>query len=131
VNKSPNQVLFSEVKLDLNDKLSLHYSISSNNDCSFCEKKSHEVRKIFKGKYATICDECVELCEEIIEEETEERIKLGLMYTRPLSSELACSFCTRPHLDPDVFLLIAGPEKYICDNCTLVFIDELKFIQND
>jgi LPS O-antigen subunit length determinant protein (WzzB/FepE family) len=66
------------MKLDLNDKLSLHYSISSNNDCSFCEKKSYEVRKIFKGKYATICDECVELCEEIIEEEVEERIKGGI-----------------------------------------------------
>ena len=83
---------------------------------------------MFKGKYATICDECVELCEEIIEEETEERIKLGLMDIRPLSSDLACSFCTKSHMDPDVFVLIAGPEKLICDKCTLVFVDELKFI---
>ena len=131
MNKSFDKVLSSEIGTDLNEKLSLQYSISRNNDCSFCDKKSHEVKKIFKGKYATICDECVELCEEIIEEETEERIKLGTMDIRPLSSDLACSFCTRPHLDSDVFLLIAGPEKYICDNCTLVFIDELKFIQND
>jgi uncharacterized Zn-finger protein len=110
------------------EKVSLNYSISSNNDCSFCDKKSFEVRKIFKGKYATICDECVELCGEIIEEEVEERKALGLMELRPEKSDLACSFCTRPHLDPEVFLLIAGPGKYICDKCTLVFMDELKFI---
>jgi ATP-dependent protease Clp ATPase subunit len=128
VNKSSDQVLTSEITLDLNDKLSLHYSISPNNDCSFCEKESHEVKKIFKGKYATICDECVELCGEIIEEEVEERKALGLMELRPEKSDLACSFCTRPHLDPEVFLLIAGPGKYICDKCTLVFMDELKFI---
>ena len=115
-------------KIEIEDKVSLLYSISPNNDCSFCDKKSHEVIKMFKGKYATICDECVELCKEIIEEETEERMKLGTMNIRPLSSNLACSFCTRPHLDPEVFLLIAGPDNLICDKCTLIFVDELKFI---
>ena len=113
---------------DLVESPKLNYSISSNNDCSFCDKKSHEVIKMFKGKYATICDECVELCKEIIEEETEERMKLGLMDTRPLASDLACAFCTKSHMDPDVFLLIAGPDNLICDKCTLVFVDELKFI---
>ena len=53
-------------KIDIEEKVSLLYSISPNNDCSFCDKKSHEVRKIFKGKHATICDECVELCRETI-----------------------------------------------------------------
>jgi ATP-dependent protease Clp ATPase subunit len=110
------------------EKISVNYSISLGKDCSFCDKKSDEVIKMFKGKYATICDECVELCEEIIEEETEERMKLGTMDIRPLSSNLACSFCTRPHLDPEVFLLIAGPDNLICDKCTLIFVDELKFI---
>ena len=127
MNKSFDKVLTSKTKLDLNDKLSLLYSISPNNDCSFCEKKSHEVRKIFKGKYATICDECVELCEEIIEEEVEERIKGGIDM-RSTSSDLMCSFCARPHIDPDLFILIAGPEKYICDKCVSVFVDELRFI---
>ena len=115
-------------EVSLSEKYQLNYSISPNNDCSFCDKKSYEVLKIFKGKYATICDECVELCEEIIEEEMEERIKLDLMDIRPLSSNLACSFCTKSHMDPEILLLIAGPEKYICDKCTLIFIDELKFI---
>ena len=128
MNKSPDKVQSSEIRIDLNDKLSLQYSISPNNDCSFCDKKSHEVIKMFKGKYATICDECVELCQEIIEEEMEERIKLDLMDIRPISSNLACSFCTKSHMDLEVLLLIAGPEKYICDKCTLIFVDELKFI---
>jgi len=110
------------------EKISVNYSISLEKDCSFCDKKSHEVIKMFKGKYATICDECVGLCEEIIEEEIGERIKLGLVDIRPLSSDLTCSFCTRSHIDPEVFFLIAGPEKYICDKCTFIFIDELKFI---
>jgi ATP-dependent protease Clp ATPase subunit len=123
-----NEKIVSDLGNGLSNKLSLHYSISPNNDCSFCDKKSHEVRKMFKGKYATICDECVELCEEIIEEETEERIKLGTMHIRATRSDLVCSFCTKAHLDPEVFLLIAGPDNLICDKCTLVFVDELKFI---
>jgi ATP-dependent protease Clp ATPase subunit len=128
VIQNETENLSSEIKIDPKDRVSLVFSISSNNDCSFCDKKSYEVKKVFKGKYATICDECVELCEEIIEEETEERIKLGLMDIRPLSSDLACSFCTKSHMDPDVFLLIAGTDKFICDKCTFVFVDELKFI---
>jgi len=125
-----NQTETPSLNLEISpkDNVSLQYSISPNNDCSFCDKKSHEVRKIFKGKYATICDECVELCEEIIEEETEERTKLGTMRIKATNSDLVCSFCARPHVDPDLFILIAGPGKYICDKCALVFADELKFI---
>ena len=126
--ENKTEYLFSDIELDFQDKVSTRYSISPNNDCSFCDKKSHEVKKMFKGKYATICDECVELCEEIIEEETEERIKLGTMHIKATNSDLVCSFCTRAHLDPEVFLLIAGPDNLICDKCTLVFVDELKFI---
>jgi hypothetical protein len=120
--------LVIDVKKSTTNSVSLKYDISLNHDCSFCDIEGHGVRKIFKGKYATICDECVELCSEIIEEETEERMKLGTMQIRPKSSDLACSFCTKPHLDPEVFLLIAGPVNLICDKCTLVFVDELRFI---
>jgi ATP-dependent protease Clp ATPase subunit len=128
MNLNTNFDIFIDSTTDNKEKISLKYSISPNNDCSFCDKKSHEVKKIFKGKYATICDECVELCEEIIEEEIEERTKLGTMHIKAINSDLVCSFCTRPHLDPDVFILIAGPDNLICDKCTLVFVDELKFV---
>jgi ATP-dependent Clp protease ATP-binding subunit ClpX len=38
--------------------------------CSFCGKNQHEVRKLIAGPTVFICDECVELCMDIIGEET-------------------------------------------------------------
>ena len=38
--------------------------------CSFCGKSQHEVRKLIAGPTVFICDECVELCKDIIREET-------------------------------------------------------------
>lgn len=38
-------------------------------DCSFCGKSQHEVRKLIAGPSVYICDECVELCNDIIKEE--------------------------------------------------------------
>ena len=37
--------------------------------CSFCGKSQKQVRKLIGGSGAYICDECIELCNEIIEEE--------------------------------------------------------------
>ena len=37
--------------------------------CSFCGKSQHEVRKLIAGPTVFICDECVELCMDIIREE--------------------------------------------------------------
>jgi ATP-dependent Clp protease ATP-binding subunit ClpX len=41
--------------------------------CSFCGKSQHEVRKLIAGPSVFVCDECVELCNDIIREELEER----------------------------------------------------------
>ena len=38
--------------------------------CTFCGKSQHEVRKLIAGPTVFICDECVELCMDIIREET-------------------------------------------------------------
>jgi len=56
--------------------------MSENNDgkgddgkllyCSFCGKSQHEVRKLIAGPSVFVCDECVELCNDIIREEMEE-----------------------------------------------------------
>src|SRR3546814_10615352 len=43
--------------------------------CSFCGKRQHEVRKLIAGPSVFICDECVELCNDIIREELEEKAK--------------------------------------------------------
>ena len=47
--------------------------------CSFCGKSQDEVRKLIAGPTVYICDECIELCNEIIVEETEERFVPGRM----------------------------------------------------
>ena len=39
--------------------------------CSFCHKSQHEVRKLIAGSNVHICDECVELCNDIIREEVQ------------------------------------------------------------
>ncbi len=50
-----------------NDKGKLLY-------CSFCGKSQHEVRKLIAGPSVFICDECVDLCNDIIREEVQEDI---------------------------------------------------------
>jgi len=52
---------------------------SKNNDakllyCSFCGKSQHEVRKLIAGPSVFICDECVDLCNDIIREEVQESV---------------------------------------------------------
>jgi len=41
--------------------------------CSFCGKSQHEVRKLIAGPSVFVCDECVELCNDIIREEVQEQ----------------------------------------------------------
>ncbi|GBE50120.1 MAG TPA: ATP-dependent Clp protease ATP-binding subunit ClpX [Gammaproteobacteria bacterium] len=41
--------------------------------CSFCGKSQHEVRKLIAGPSVFVCDECVELCNDIIREEIQEK----------------------------------------------------------
>ena len=45
--------------------------------CSFCGKTQDQVRKLVAGPGVYICDECIELCNEIIEEEIGEETELG------------------------------------------------------
>ncbi len=46
--------------------------------CSFCGKSQKQVKKLIAGPGVYICDECIELCNEIIEEELSEPTDLGL-----------------------------------------------------
>jgi len=43
--------------------------------CSFCGKSQHEVRKLIAGPTVFICDECVELCMDIIREEHKDSVQ--------------------------------------------------------
>ena len=42
--------------------------------CSFCGKSQHEVQRLIAGPQVYICNECVDLCGDIIREETEAKI---------------------------------------------------------
>ncbi len=45
--------------------------------CSFCGKSQKQVKKLIAGPAVYICDECIDLCNEIIEEELGESVNLG------------------------------------------------------
>ena len=56
--------------------------------CSFCGKSQHEVRKLIAGPSVFICDECVELCNDIIREEIQEKPSAGSGSSLPTPREI-------------------------------------------
>jgi ATP-dependent Clp protease ATP-binding subunit ClpX len=56
--------------------------------CSFCGKSQDEVRKLIAGPTVYICDECIELCNEIIAEETEEEKLISGKVSVPKPTEI-------------------------------------------
>ena len=56
--------------------------------CSFCGKSQHEVRKLIAGPSVFICDECVDLCNDIIREEIQEKTGTGTGSKLPAPREI-------------------------------------------
>ncbi len=56
--------------------------------CSFCGKSQHEVRKLIAGPSVFICDECVDLCNDIIREELQEAAPKSESTRLPVPSEI-------------------------------------------
>ena len=56
--------------------------------CSFCGKSQHEVRKLIAGPSVFVCDECVELCNDIIREEMQEKSESGGRRKLPSPKEI-------------------------------------------
>jgi ATP-dependent Clp protease ATP-binding subunit ClpX len=56
--------------------------------CSFCGKSQHEVRKLIAGPSVFICDECVELCNDIIREEIQDKAGAGGGHHLPTPHEI-------------------------------------------
>ena len=56
--------------------------------CSFCGKSQHEVRKLIAGPSVFICDECVDLCNDIISEEIQESASTGAKGKLPTPEEI-------------------------------------------
>ncbi len=59
--------------------------------CSFCGKSQDEVKKLIAGPAVYICDECIELCNEIIEEEYEKGVQTPRKGDFPTPSEIKAS----------------------------------------
>ena len=56
--------------------------------CNFCGKSQHEVRKLIAGPSVYVCDECVELCNDIIREEVQETAEEGESKSLPTPQEI-------------------------------------------
>ncbi len=85
--------------------------------CSFCGKQQDEVRRIIAGPNVYICDECVDLCSEIIEQEcaAEEGRGEAPPPSRSLATSTACIVCRLPKPIEEVVSL---PERgMICVAC--------------
>jgi ATP-dependent Clp protease ATP-binding subunit ClpX len=56
--------------------------------CSFCGKSQHEVRKLIAGPSVFVCDECVDLCNDIIREEIQEKDSDTTTRKLPIPAEI-------------------------------------------
>lgn len=59
--------------------------------CSFCGKNQHEVKKLIAGPNVFICDECIDLCTDIITEEAGKAVKEGVREGLPTPHEIRAS----------------------------------------
>src|SRR5947207_7631525 len=86
--------------------------------CSFCGKSQHEVRKIIAGPTVFICDECIDLCNDIIAAECDQEDSLG----RPASSDAVmlgttfiCLLCRLPRIQAD--MIPVAEDRLLCRPC--------------
>ncbi|MBB5217222.1 ATP-dependent Clp protease ATP-binding subunit ClpX [Parapusillimonas granuli] len=56
--------------------------------CSFCNKTQHEVKKLIAGPSVFICDECIDLCNDIITEESQEAARDAIRNELPTPREI-------------------------------------------
>ena len=80
--------------------------------CSFCGKTQDEVRKLIASPTVRICNECIDLCNDIIAEEADDTNDADDVTG---DRELRCSFCGKH--EAEVGKLFSGPTVYICKEC--------------
>jgi hypothetical protein len=83
--------------------------------CSFCSKSENDVGKLIAGPKVYICDECVNLCNDIIAEEKGEP-KRRAEEPRPISpTGISCALCRFPvEADESIMIPDRGP---LCPTC--------------
>src|SRR5881296_2655396 len=81
--------------------------------CSFCGKSQDEVRKLIAGPTVYICDECIDLCNDIIAEECDREETSQAV--APASPSEWCRVCRLPKAAAE---LLAIPDVgYVCRRC--------------
>ena len=60
------------------------YDANNHLRCSFCGKPQSQVRRLISGNGVYICDECVQLCQDILEKEAHERSQDGVVTGEPV-----------------------------------------------
>jgi hypothetical protein len=85
--------------------------------CSFCGKNQDEVRKLIAGPAVYICDECIDLCNDIIAEECNDQQAGTEQATASEEStrEPICAFCNEPR-NPEKLVPIAAGMRF-CTTC--------------
>jgi ClpX C4-type zinc finger protein len=98
--------------------------------CSFCGKTQDEVRKLIAGPTVFICDECIDLCNDIIAAECEQEeanAQTGADRegrTSILATNVSCSVCRLPKAAPDVLTVAEG--RFVCRVCARAILIALE-----
>lgn len=93
--------------------------------CSFCGLGEGEVARLFEGHAGYICDECVDVCVQLLHEYAEMGVRTPKIdqpwYKKILgdssSEDVACSFNLHDRNDPQGERLFPGINAQICDKC--------------
>src|SRR5437879_12177992 len=95
--------------------------------CSFCGKSQDEVRKLIAGPTVYICDECIDLCNDIIAEEVDHEAQLEEPAS-PVSSPNAPTWCRVRQLPKPAAEVVAVPALgVLCHRC----VDMLRAATDD
>ena len=93
--------------------------------CSFCGMGEGEVARLFEGHSGYICDECVDVCVQLLEEYREMGVETPAVkqpwYKKLLSSDASsaseCGFNHHDRHNPQGRRLFPGNDAQICDKC--------------
>src|SRR5207253_10669922 len=84
-----------------------------NLECSFCGKTQDEVQKLIAGPTVYICDECIDVCNEIIKDDGQTKLSPpGLIHPARIGG-IVCPFCQQLAAD-FTFIPDRGP---LCVQC--------------
>ena len=91
----------------------------AESSCSFCAKREHEVQRLIAGPAVQICNECVDLCSSIIQDESENK-----QHVSPRKRERLCGICMEAR-EPDELIFLPHA-AYMCPGC----LEELQVVRD-